>query len=108
MDFDDTPEEAEFRAVARAWIAANRPDNLLSALAEAEETSDPRARAQGVVESSRAWQKRKARFLSLTFSLTPNCWPRRFSRAPELERITTAPVPTSRCRTAATTVAPSA
>ena len=25
MNFDDTPQEAEFRAVARAWIAANAP-----------------------------------------------------------------------------------
>ena len=25
MNFDDTPQEAEFRATARAWIAANAP-----------------------------------------------------------------------------------
>lgn len=25
MNFDDTPQEAEFRAKARAWIAANAP-----------------------------------------------------------------------------------
>ena len=25
MNFDDTPQEAEFRAIARAWIGANAP-----------------------------------------------------------------------------------
>jgi len=25
MNFDDTPQEAAFRAEARAWIAANAP-----------------------------------------------------------------------------------
>ncbi|MDB5624965.1 MAG: acyl-CoA dehydrogenase, partial [Tardiphaga sp.] len=28
MNFDDTPQEAEFRKVARAWIAANAPKHL--------------------------------------------------------------------------------
>jgi alkylation response protein AidB-like acyl-CoA dehydrogenase len=60
MDFDDTPEEAEFRALARAWIEAHRPDDLARAMAEAEETDDPKARAAGVVAASKAWQARKA------------------------------------------------
>ena len=28
MDFDDTPQEAAFRAKARAWIDANGPKHL--------------------------------------------------------------------------------
>src|SRR5580765_4650998 len=32
MNFDDTPEEAKFRSVARAWIAANAPKELRAPL----------------------------------------------------------------------------
>ena len=32
MDFNDTPQEAEFRAQAREWLKANRPDVDLSAV----------------------------------------------------------------------------
>ena len=28
MNFDDTPQEAEFRATARKWIDANAPKDL--------------------------------------------------------------------------------
>ena len=28
MNFDDTPQEATFRAEARAWIQANAPQEL--------------------------------------------------------------------------------
>jgi alkylation response protein AidB-like acyl-CoA dehydrogenase len=60
MNFDDTPEEAEFRTVARAWIAANRPDDLLAALGAAEDAPDPKSHAQRIVAPSKTWQKRKA------------------------------------------------
>jgi alkylation response protein AidB-like acyl-CoA dehydrogenase len=51
MDFDDTPEEAAFRAEARAWLAAHAPlRNRADSLVVNQETGDfsrelPRARA---------------------------------------------------------------
>ena len=59
MDFDDTPEEAEFRAKARAWLEAEKPDDLLRELAAAEALNDPAGRAAGLVRASKAWQQRK-------------------------------------------------
>ncbi|PZQ64746.1 MAG: acyl-CoA dehydrogenase [Phenylobacterium zucineum] len=59
MDFDDTPQEAAFRAEARAWIAANAPRHLEGELKRASfgssavESEDPLAAAK-------AWQKKKA------------------------------------------------
>ena len=55
MDFDDTPEEAAFRAECRAWLSANvplksRPDQTFGA------ELDAAARMQ----AARAWQARKA------------------------------------------------
>ena len=35
MNFDDTPEEAGFRAEVRAWIDANAPHHLHAELANA-------------------------------------------------------------------------
>ncbi|WP_333806666.1 acyl-CoA dehydrogenase family protein [Phenylobacterium sp.] len=59
MDFDDTPDEAAFRAEARAWIQANAPTHLEAELKRAGfassgiESEDPMA-------ASKAWQKKKA------------------------------------------------
>ena len=59
MDFDDTPEEAAFRAEARDWIQANAPTHLEAELKRAGfassgiESEDPMA-------ASKAWQKKKA------------------------------------------------
>ena len=59
MDFDDTPQEAVFRAKARAWIGANGPKHLDVELKRAGfassgiESEDPMA-------ASQAWQKKKA------------------------------------------------
>ena len=59
MNFDDTPEEAAFRAKARAWIDANAPKRLEPELRRAGfassgiESEDPMA-------ASKAWQKKKA------------------------------------------------
>jgi acyl-CoA dehydrogenase len=58
MNFDDTPEEAAFRAEARAWIDANAPKHLHDALANAGFGSGP----QGIdaMAEGKAWQKKKA------------------------------------------------
>lgn len=58
MNFDDTPEEAKFRAEVRAWIDANAPKHLLPYLEKAGfggvamEGHDPMAEAK-------KWQKKK-------------------------------------------------
>jgi len=59
MDFEDTSEEAAFRAEARAWIQANAPKHLEAELKRAGfassgiESEDPLA-------AGKAWQKKKA------------------------------------------------
>ena len=60
MNFDDTPQEAEFRALARKWIAANRPDDLMRDLAAAEEIKDRDQRTAALLKAAKAWQKKKA------------------------------------------------
>ena len=54
MNFDDNAEEAAYRARARAWIAANRPD-LSGLTAEERRNWHPRHK-----EVARAWQAAKA------------------------------------------------
>ena len=54
MNFDDTPQEAAFRAEARKWIDANAPKELHAAL------SDPNAKRDSMLGASKAWQKKKA------------------------------------------------
>jgi len=57
MDFNDTPEEAAFRAEARAWLSANAelrdPDDASADVLNEAESGDTIARAQ-------EWQARKA------------------------------------------------
>ena len=60
MNFDDTPQEAEFRALARTWIAANRPDDLLAVLEALNPDGSKKATTADVVRVSKQWQKRKA------------------------------------------------
>jgi hypothetical protein len=56
MDFEDTPEEAAFRAEARAWLAANaRPRDARRSLLVNQETGDFSAE----LPRARAWQARK-------------------------------------------------
>src|ERR1700749_3884406 len=68
MDFNDTPEEAAFRAEARAFLSAN---------AELKAAARPVLRQSGVdaeaVKRCKAWQGKKAAagFAGLT-------WPKRF------------------------------
>src|ERR1700761_1617707 len=59
MDFDDTPQEAEFRAIARKWIDDNAPKELK---AELSRSSLGRIQLQrhDIVAVGKAWQKKKA------------------------------------------------
>ena len=59
MNFDDTPQEAAFRAEARAWIAANAPKEHEAGLKAA---AFGRIKLDGadVIAVSKAWQKKKA------------------------------------------------
>lgn len=54
MNFDDTPQEAEFRAEVRDWVAANAPTHLAEALAEDKLSRD------AMLTEAKAWQKKKA------------------------------------------------
>ncbi len=58
MNFDDTPQEAAFRAEARAWLDANAPHELRQ---EIEDAPFGRLQLKSVdmVQASRAWQKKK-------------------------------------------------
>lgn len=75
MNFDDTPQEAEFRARARRWLAAHVPVGLKDELSLSGfghlhlESVDP-------IEAARAWQKKKfnAGWAALT-------WPTEFGGA---------------------------
>jgi alkylation response protein AidB-like acyl-CoA dehydrogenase len=60
MDFDDTPQEAEFRLVVREWISDNAPDDLLREFLVAEAAGDLEQGAAEMLRVSRVWQKRKA------------------------------------------------
>ncbi|MDB5563963.1 MAG: putative acyl-CoA dehydrogenase [Tardiphaga sp.] len=59
MNFDDTPQEAAFRAEARAWIDANAPKELEAELSKpsAKRASENR---DGMIDVAKAWQKKKA------------------------------------------------
>jgi alkylation response protein AidB-like acyl-CoA dehydrogenase len=52
MDFNDTPEEAAYRAKARAWLEANAPARTQSAGLGAEDAFD--------LARAKAWQKKKS------------------------------------------------
>ena len=58
MNFDDTPQEAAFRAQAREWIQANAPHELREEL-ELAGFGQPPLRTGDVIAASRAWQKKK-------------------------------------------------
>jgi alkylation response protein AidB-like acyl-CoA dehydrogenase len=59
MNFDDTPQEAAFRAEAKAWISANAPKQYEEDL---EKSSLGRTQLKGanILEVAKAWQKKKA------------------------------------------------
>ena len=59
MNFDDTPQEAAFRAEARKWIDANAPKELE---AELSKSSLGRIKLQkhDIVDVAKRWQKKKS------------------------------------------------
>ena len=46
MDFNDTPQEAEFRAEVQSWLAANVPD-------------EPELAGMDYIGRAKLWQKKK-------------------------------------------------
>ena len=58
MDFEDSPEEAAFRARARAWIKDNAPRHLEAELKTAG-FADNGIRSTDPLAACRAWQKQK-------------------------------------------------
>ncbi|MGV2981299.1 acyl-CoA dehydrogenase [Camelimonas sp. ID_303_24] len=59
MNFDDTPEEAKFRAEVRAWISANAPHDLDEDLKKSG-LAGLRLPGRDIMVESKAWQKKKA------------------------------------------------
>ncbi len=59
MNFDDTPEEAAFRATARAWLDANVPHELEADLKKSGFAS-MNVGGRDPLELSREWQAKKA------------------------------------------------
>src|SRR5690242_6920742 len=59
MNFEDTPQEAEFRAKARAWIDANAPREFEEELSKAS-LGRIKLRKHNIVEVAKAWQKKKS------------------------------------------------
>jgi alkylation response protein AidB-like acyl-CoA dehydrogenase len=59
MNFDDTPQEAAFRAEAKAWIAANAPRQFEAELSKAS-LGRIKLQKHDIVEVAKAWQKKKA------------------------------------------------
>ena len=58
MNFEDTPQEAAFRAEARAWIQANAPRHLHQQLALAG-YGQPPLQDGDALTASKAWQQKK-------------------------------------------------
>ena len=59
MNFDDTPQEAKFRAEVRSWISANAPKELEEELSSAS-LGRIKLKNVDVLQASKAWQKKKA------------------------------------------------
>ena len=59
MNFDDTPQEAAFRAEARQWVDANAPRQYEAELSKAS-LGRIRLAKEDIVEVGKAWQKKKA------------------------------------------------
>ena len=59
MNFDDTPEEAAFRAVARDWIQANAPKELEAEL-KSGGFGNKGLKSVDPIQVAKAWQKKKA------------------------------------------------
>ena len=59
MNFDDTPQEAEFRSLARKWVAANAPKQYEAELSKSS-LGRIRLEKEEIVDVGKAWQKKKA------------------------------------------------
>ena len=59
MNFDDTPQEAEFRSKARAWISANAPREYEDELKRAA-LGRIQLKSANILDVAKAWQKKKA------------------------------------------------
>ena len=59
MNFDDTPQEAAFRAEARKWVHANAPKQYEAELSKAS-LGRIRLQKEEIVDVGKAWQKKKA------------------------------------------------
>jgi alkylation response protein AidB-like acyl-CoA dehydrogenase len=59
MNFDDTPQEASFRAEARKWIDANAPKQFEAELAKSS-LGRIRLQKDDIVEVAKAWQRKKS------------------------------------------------
>src|ERR1700737_1685719 len=59
MNFDDTPQEAAFRAEARQWIGANAPKQYEAELSKAS-LGRIQLQKEEIVDVGKAWQKKKA------------------------------------------------
>src|SRR3954463_3320546 len=59
MNFDDTPQEAAFRAEAKAWIAANAPKQYEDELKKAS-LGRTQLKGANILQVAKAWQKKKA------------------------------------------------
>jgi len=59
MNFDDTPQEAEFRTTARKWIEANAPKQYEAELSKSS-LGRIRLEKEEIVDVGKAWQKKKA------------------------------------------------
>jgi alkylation response protein AidB-like acyl-CoA dehydrogenase len=59
MNFDDTPQEAAFRAQARQWIDANAPKEFEAELSRAS-LGRIKLRKHDIVAVAKAWQRKKS------------------------------------------------
>ena len=59
MDFNDTPQEAEFRKEVRSWLDANAPKHLEAELKRASFGSSGLT-SEDPIKAGKAWQKKKA------------------------------------------------
>src|SRR5579864_6518918 len=79
MDFVDSPEQAKFRAEARAWIARHAPHELYEVLKLAS-VGDAILESPEMIAASRAWQKKKAgRRLGVHSLASRIRWTRRYA-----------------------------
>src|ERR1043165_1770080 len=59
VNFDDTPQEAEFRTKARQWVEANAPKQYEAELSKAS-LGRIRLAREDIVAVGKAWQRKKA------------------------------------------------